>query len=60
MCNRQTCDQTHAQTIFWQVGNAQFAHDLFSECTSPMIMHSDQTTYQTIANAHNNNITWAK
>ena len=24
-------------------------HDLFSECMSPMIMHGDQTTYQTIA-----------
>ena len=26
----------------------------------PMITHSDRTTYQTIANAHHNNITWGK
>ena len=57
---RQTCTQNHASTIFWQVGNAQFMHNLFSKHTSPMIAHSDQPTYQTIDNAHNNNITWAK
>ena len=55
-----TCDQKCAQTIIWQVGDARFAHNLFSKCVSPMIMHSNQTTYQTIANTHNNNITWAK
>ena len=33
-------------------------HDLKSECMSPMIMKGDQTTYQTIGNAHNNSITW--
>ena len=55
-----TCDQNHAQTIFWQVGNAHFVHDLFSEHVSPTIMHGEQPTYQTIDNAHNNNITWAK
>ena len=46
--------------LFWQVGDAQFMHDLFSKCASPTITHDDQATYQTIANAHNNNITWAK
>ena len=55
-----TGDPKHAQTIFWQVGNVQFVHDLFSEDTSPTITHGNQTTYQTIANAHNNNIRWAK
>ena len=44
-----THNQQHAQTVFWQVGNAQFMHGLFSKHTSPMIMHSNQTTYQTIA-----------
>ena len=33
-------------------------HDQSSECASPTIAHSDQTTYQAIANAHNNSITW--
>ena len=46
--------------LFWQVGDAQFMHDLFSKCASPTITHDEQATYQTIANAHNNNITWAK
>ena len=27
-------------------------HDLFSEYASPMIMHSDQDTYQTIDKTH--------
>ena len=35
-------------------------HDLKSECTSPTIVYSNQTTYQTIANAHNNSIAWGK
>ena len=35
-------------------------HDLFSEHVSPMIAHGNQTAYQTIANAHNNSITWGK
>ena len=48
------------EPFFWQVGDAQFMHDLLSEHASPMIMHSNQTTYQTIANAHINNITRAK
>ena len=39
------------------IHDSQLVHDLFSEHTSPTIMNSDQTTYQTIANAHNNNIT---
>ena len=60
MHNGQAHNQKHAQTIFWQVGDARFTHDLFSKCMSPTITHGDQTTYQTIANAHNNNITWAK
>ena len=35
-------------------------HDLKRKCTSPMIMQGDQTTYQTIGNAHNNSITWGE
>ena len=35
-------------------------HGLKREHMSPMIMNSDQPTYQTIHNAHNNSITWAK
>ena len=46
--------------LFWQVGDALFTHDLFSEHASPMIIHTDQPTYQTRANAHNNNITCAR
>ena len=30
------------------------------ECASPITMHNDQTTYQTIHFKHNNSITWAK
>ena len=60
MCNGQTHDQKCTQTIFWQGGNAQFAHDLFSEHVNPTITHSNQTTYQAMANANNNNITLAK
>ena len=37
-----------------------FTHDQSSEHVSPIIMHSDQTTYQTIPNAHNDSITWRK
>ena len=33
------------------------AHVLNRECASPTIMQDDQTTYQTIGNAHNNSIT---
>ena len=46
--------------LFLQVGNVRFMHNLFSEHMSPTIVHGDQPTYQTIDNAHNNNITWAK
>ena len=35
-------------------------HDLESECMSPTIMQGDQTTYQTIGNAHNNSNTWGE
>ena len=37
-----------------------FMHDLLGECMSPTIMHDDQPTYQTIHNAHNISITWAR
>ena len=37
--------------------SSMITHDLKSECMSPMIMQGDQTTYQTIGNAHNNSIT---
>ena len=47
---------------FWAIWQfmtcSQLMHDKFSKHASPTIMHSDQTTYQTIANAHNNNIKW--
>ena len=36
------------------------AHDLKSKHVSPTIVHGDQTTYQTIGNAHNNSIAWGE
>ena len=35
-------------------------HNLKSKHTSPTIVQGDQTTYQTIGNAHINSITWGE
>ena len=43
-----------------QGGEVSTSSDPSEECMSPMIVHGDQHAYQTIDNAHNNNITWAK
>ena len=51
---------TIAHDLFSECASPMIMHDLKSECRSPMIMRSDQITYQTIANAHNNSITWGK
>ena len=62
--------QTHAtyrhatknkhKLFFGNLAIQQLAHNQFSKHTSPTIMHSNQTTYQTIVNAHNCSITWGK
>ena len=38
--------------------SAQLMHDHSSKHMSHMIMHNNQPTIKTIANAHNNSITW--
>ena len=52
------------QAIFWHVRQSitgsWHAHKHSHERNSPMTMHNDQTTYQTIHFKHNNSITWAK
>ena len=40
--------------------NSCMTNSVSALCASPTITHDDQTTYQTIANAHNNSITWGK
>ena len=66
MCNRQTCTTDGHVTknvhkpFFYELVMHDFMHDPSSEHMSPMIMHSDQTTYQNIPNAHNDSITWRK
>ena len=59
MTDRHANKITH-EPFFGKLANAQFMHDLFSKQVSPVIVHSNQTTYQTIAKAHNSNTTWAK
>ena len=66
MLDGQTCvtDENATRVMdepfFGKLGLNDFMHDVISKCMSPTIMHGDQPTYQTIHNAHNNSITWAK
>ena len=66
MHNGQTCmadghtTKNAHEPFFGELAIHNFMHDQSSKHTSPTIMHSDQTTYQTIPNAHNDSITWRK
>ena len=48
------------EPFFGKLAMHNFMHDLFSEYVSLTITHSNQPTYETIHNAQNNSITWAK
>ena len=45
---------------FSKHASPMITHDQSSEHASPMIAQGNQTTYQTIANAHNSCIAWGK
>ena len=69
-CDEHMCDQ-NVHKLFLNCAQACLVHkppvfesrhvcECSRKCASLVIMHNDQTTYQTIHFKHNNSITWAK